>query len=84
MHSPRSVDVGGTAPPLCPAGHLPHGWGDRPSPRLPQISSVTGRAPTSELPIYSLVGQMSGRTEEGAKDRDRTPVPRATNVNVKV
>ncbi|RVB79633.1 hypothetical protein EN885_05850 [Mesorhizobium sp. M6A.T.Cr.TU.014.01.1.1] len=52
--------------PLCPAGHLPHGWGDRPSLRLSQISNIAELAPASELPISPLVGEMSGRTEGGA------------------
>jgi hypothetical protein len=58
--------------PLCPAGHLPHEGGDRLSPRLSPIASVAGRAPPHELPISPLVGEMSGRTEGGATERDAT------------
>ncbi|AZV21055.1 hypothetical protein EJ079_19455 [Mesorhizobium sp. M7A.F.Ce.TU.012.03.2.1] len=55
--------------PLCPAGHLPHGWGDWLSSRPSPISNVAGREPAPELPISLLVGEMSGRTEGGAVER---------------
>ena len=56
--------------PLCPAGHLPHKGGDwrlhlgsRQSPALEM-----GRA-EMEPPISPQVGEMSGRTEGGATER---------------
>jgi precorrin-3B synthase len=36
------------------------------------IDNVTGRAPSAQLPISPLAGEMSGRTERGAKDRELT------------
>ncbi|RWL19409.1 MAG: hypothetical protein E5X83_00235 [Mesorhizobium sp.] len=39
------------------------------SRRLSQIASVAGTSGASKLPISPLVGEMSGRTERGAKDR---------------
>src|SRR5690606_4771119 len=56
--------------PLCPAGHLPHEGGDRPAARVSPIASSAGKADRSKLPISPLVGEMSGRTEGGAKERD--------------
>ncbi|RWC21365.1 MAG: lytic murein transglycosylase, partial [Mesorhizobium sp.] len=53
--------------PLCPAGHLPHKGGDWPSPWLSPIANAEGRTPRAKLPISPLVGEMSGRTEGGAK-----------------
>ncbi|RWN51254.1 MAG: hypothetical protein EOS04_25990 [Mesorhizobium sp.] len=49
--------------------------GDRPSPPLSPIPTVaeTGGAP--KLPISLLVGEMSGRTEGGAKDRQPFLLP---------
>ncbi|TPM94707.1 lytic murein transglycosylase [Mesorhizobium sp. B2-1-3A] len=49
--------------PLCPAGHLPHEGGDRPSPRPSRIFKVAGKSEASKLLISPLVGEMSGRTE---------------------
>ncbi|TPJ79994.1 precorrin-3B synthase [Mesorhizobium sp. B2-6-2] len=37
-------------------------------------SKVAGRAPSAELPISPLVGEMSGRTEGGAVERPRLPI----------
>ncbi|RVD54697.1 hypothetical protein EN746_06475 [Mesorhizobium sp. M8A.F.Ca.ET.023.02.2.1] len=54
--------------PLCPAGHLPHGWGDWPSSWLWPISRLKDRAPPAKLPIPPW-GEMSGRTERGAVPR---------------
>jgi hypothetical protein len=54
--------------PLCPAGHLPHKGGDRLSSRLSLISNVAGLSEAPKLPISPLVGEMSGRTEGGAKE----------------
>ncbi|TJV49010.1 MAG: hypothetical protein E5Y01_25710 [Mesorhizobium sp.] len=55
--------------PLCPAGHLPHLGGDRTSPRLSPIANVVGRAGRRNRQSPPLGGEMSGRTEGGAKDR---------------
>ncbi|TIL24395.1 MAG: hypothetical protein E5Y88_16935, partial [Mesorhizobium sp.] len=48
--------------PLCPAGHLPHKWGDRISSAFAdyQRRKLSG---TAKLPISPQVGEMSGRTE---------------------
>ncbi|RWP26506.1 MAG: hypothetical protein EOR92_28220 [Mesorhizobium sp.] len=56
--------------PLCPAGHLPHegGWMSR---WLSPIANVEERALSVKLPISPQVGEMSGRTEGGATERDR-------------
>jgi len=49
--------------PLCPAGHLPHRWGDWLG--LPARSTlIVWRKPHPES-ISLLVGEMSGRTEGG-------------------
>ncbi|RWA68161.1 MAG: lytic murein transglycosylase [Mesorhizobium sp.] len=56
------------ATPLCPAGHLPLKGGDWLSPRLSPISNVAGLSGALELPISPLEGEMSGRTEGGAKE----------------
>src|SRR5690606_34689906 len=63
--------------PLCPAGHLPLEGGDwlasEPSPNTSHaapISSISKEeAGTSGRPISPLEGEMSGRTEGGAKRR---------------
>jgi len=55
--------------PLSPAGHLPREGGDQPSLPISQITSVAGVATTSTPPISPLAGEMSGRTEGGAKER---------------
>jgi hypothetical protein len=54
--------------PLCPAGHLPHEEGDWLSSRLSPISSGAERTEAPKLLISPLVGEMSGRTEGGAKE----------------
>ncbi|RWP95019.1 MAG: hypothetical protein EOR91_32910, partial [Mesorhizobium sp.] len=56
--------------PLCPAGHLPHKEGDWPSFSLSPIPNVAERAPAAKLAISPQVGEMSGRTEGGAKELD--------------
>ncbi|TPI76941.1 lytic murein transglycosylase [Mesorhizobium sp. B2-8-9] len=53
--------------PLWPAGHLPRKGGDRMSPSLSSITNVAGTAPSAELLISPLAGEMSGRTEGGAQ-----------------
>ena len=56
--------------PLCPAGHLPHKGGDRPSSAdFANLRTLAEKAPTAELPISPLVGEMSGRTEGGNVER---------------
>ncbi|RWB54267.1 MAG: hypothetical protein EOQ47_19500 [Mesorhizobium sp.] len=57
------------ATPLCPAGYLPFKGGDWRSPRLSPISNVAGPSGAFKLPISPLEGEMSGRTEGGAKER---------------
>jgi len=55
--------------PVCPAGHLPHEGGDWQFGRPAQFCNVDDwRKPMRQL-ISPLVGEMSGRTEGGAKDR---------------
>ncbi|TIO73006.1 MAG: hypothetical protein E5X74_03475 [Mesorhizobium sp.] len=46
--------------------------GDWTSPRLSPIANVAGLSGAPKLPISTLVGEMSGRTEGGAKDHDRS------------
>jgi len=54
--------------PLCPAGHLPHKGGDRLSQPPSPTTSVAGRAAKKAAgSISPLEGEMSGRTEGGAK-----------------
>jgi hypothetical protein len=40
------------------------------SRRLSPIANIAEMSGTLELPISPLVGEMSGRTEGGAKERD--------------
>ncbi|TPK91866.1 hypothetical protein FJ548_02240 [Mesorhizobium sp. B2-4-17] len=60
--------AGGTAPPLSCRTSPPQG-GRSMSRRLSPIFNVEDEGRTAELPISLLVGEMSGRTEGGAKDR---------------
>ena len=57
--------------PLCPAGHLPLKGGDQPAaPPAPFISvALTIWRKQRCQPISLLEGEMSGRTEGGAKGR---------------
>ena len=55
--------------PLCPAGHLPHKGGDQPTVRFSPIAGIAEGTMGVKLPISPLVGEMSGRTEGGAKER---------------
>ena len=58
--------------PLCPAGHLPHLGGDQQFRGLrPSFSAGDWRKPRRH-PISLLVGEMAGRPEGGAKDRQPT------------
>ncbi|PBB21160.1 precorrin-3B synthase [Mesorhizobium sp. WSM4313] len=45
-----------------------------PIAKIEPSSKVAGRAPSAELPISPLVGEMSGRTEGGAVERPRLPI----------
>ncbi|PTE06116.1 lytic murein transglycosylase, partial [Mesorhizobium helmanticense] len=54
-----------------PAGHLPHEGGDWLSLWLSPIFSLARREPAPQLPISPLVGEMSGRTEGGAVERQQ-------------
>ncbi|PBB13561.1 hypothetical protein CK231_13885 [Mesorhizobium loti] len=54
--------------PLCPAGHLPHKGGDQMPRWLSPIFSAAELSGAPKLPISPLVGEMSGRTEGGAKE----------------
>jgi hypothetical protein len=56
------------SPPLCPAGHLPLLGGDQMARRLSPIADVAGKSEPPKLPISPLEGEMSGRTERGAKE----------------
>ncbi|TPN56056.1 hypothetical protein FJ976_04915 [Mesorhizobium sp. B1-1-9] len=60
--------------PLWPAGHLPRKGGDRMSPPLSPIANGARKVPASKLPISSLAGEMSGRTEGGVPKRHARPV----------
>src|SRR5215218_9258543 len=54
--------------PLCPAGHLPLKGGDWTPALLSPISGLGESAEALKLPISPLEGEMSGRTEGGAKE----------------
>jgi ApbE superfamily uncharacterized protein (UPF0280 family) len=56
--------------PLWPAGHLPHGWGDRLSPPPRPLADVERSAVSPKLPISPPVGEMAGRPEGGAVERE--------------
>ncbi len=55
------------AAPLCPAGHLPRKGGDWLSSPIPPLANVARSCEALKLPISPLAGEMSGRTEGGAK-----------------
>ncbi|PBB34456.1 MAG: hypothetical protein EOQ64_23485 [Mesorhizobium sp.] len=55
--------------PLWPAGHLPRRGGDWMSPPPSPTACVAGDARSAKLPISPQEGEMSGRTEGGAKER---------------
>ncbi len=55
--------------PLWPAGHLPHLGGDWPAALVSPNFDVARLCEALTLPISPLEGEMSGRTEGGAKDR---------------
>ncbi|RWO31468.1 MAG: hypothetical protein EOS10_13955 [Mesorhizobium sp.] len=58
------------APPLSCRTSPPQG-GRSPSPPPSRTATVAGASGTPKLPISPQVGEMSGRTEGGAKDHDR-------------
>ncbi|MNR69749.1 hypothetical protein D3C71_694230 [compost metagenome] len=77
------------APPLWPAGHLPHRWGDRLGAcSLPQAygffcsaaNYAQLEAKVVPLVISPLVGEMPGRAE-GAVARDEQPHTSSTTCN---
>ena len=78
MVSLSAVDtLGARDTPLCPAGHLPHRWGDRLGASA-RSTFIVWRRP-NHWPISPLVGEMSGRTEGGdlgAVAISETPEPR--------
>jgi hypothetical protein len=59
------MSAGHCAPPapLCPAGHLPHRWGDRLGAAARPELIVWGES--NHLPISPLEGEMPGRAEGG-------------------
>ena len=69
--------------PLCPAGHLPLKGGDRQLRRRRSSCNVEDWRSRRRRPISPLEGEMSGRTEGGAKERYHLetfayqPTPRA-------
>jgi hypothetical protein len=56
--------------PLWPAGHLPLKGGDRMSRRFSPITNLVKKEPSAKLPISPLEGEMSGKTEGRATERD--------------
>ena len=59
----RSSETVGAAYPLCPAGHLPHRWGDRLVATSRSSLTLRLKWGVSAQPISPPVGEMSGRTE---------------------
>ncbi|TIN92838.1 MAG: hypothetical protein E5Y06_22025 [Mesorhizobium sp.] len=59
--------------PLCPAGHLPHEGGDWQHCRQRLFYKADSWRKRRKWPISPLVGEMSGRTEGGATERDLHP-----------
>ncbi|TPK67552.1 hypothetical protein FJ930_23185 [Mesorhizobium sp. B2-4-15] len=55
--------------PLCPAGHLPHRWGDWLSSMTSPIVDIAERQPTGARADLPPSGEMSGRTQGGATER---------------
>ena len=62
------TDVEPYVAPLCPAGHLPHRGGDWLSPLLSPTLNIAKKTEGAKLLISPLVGEMSGRTEGGARE----------------
>ncbi|QAB00483.1 hypothetical protein DC439_22690 [Agrobacterium tumefaciens] len=61
--------------PLCPAGHLPHRWGDRQDALSPLPSRTLRWARLYRRSISPLVGEMPGRAEGGEPHPPRPPHP---------
>ncbi|RWP67513.1 MAG: hypothetical protein EOR09_32455, partial [Mesorhizobium sp.] len=59
--------------PLCPAGHLPLKGGDRQLLRRRSFCNVDGWRNWRRHPISPQVGEMAGRPEGGATERDACP-----------
>ncbi|RVD58956.1 hypothetical protein EN828_18980 [Mesorhizobium sp. M2D.F.Ca.ET.185.01.1.1] len=55
--------------PLCPAGHLPHKGGDWQLRRRPPFCHAGDWRKSARHLISPQAGEMSGRTEGGAKER---------------
>jgi len=67
MNMSYGLDAAPDVAPLCPAGHLPHMGGDWLSSIVsPVFGDWRNRGGG---PISPHVGEMSGRTEGGAKER---------------
>jgi hypothetical protein len=66
------IQIAPSVAPLCPAGHLPHEGGDQPAARLSAIGVFDEEARRSKLLISPRVGEMSGRTEGGNVERQRS------------
>ncbi|TIP22684.1 MAG: hypothetical protein E5X67_36295, partial [Mesorhizobium sp.] len=60
------TSAGDPSRPLCPAGHLPHEWGDWPSSPLSLTSNAEKRAGRRSCRSPPLVGEMPDRAEGGA------------------
>ncbi|MCL6654350.1 hypothetical protein A6R70_18865 [Agrobacterium rubi] len=59
------------ATPLCPAGHLPHRWGDRLAATFRPSLASRVKLRQNAQPISLLVGEMPGRAEGGSHARKR-------------
>ncbi|PBC03354.1 precorrin-3B synthase [Mesorhizobium sp. WSM3860] len=55
-------------------GEIEHFSPLSPIAKVEPTTKVAGGAPSAELPISPLVGEMSGRTEGGAVERPRSPI----------
>jgi hypothetical protein len=61
--------------PLWPAGHLPRKGGDHSRRRPSTCNERKGAGAMVERLISPLAGEMAGRPEGGAKDRDLSDKP---------
>lgn len=55
-------------------GEIKHSSPLSPIAKVEPSTKVAGGAPSAQLPISPLVGEMSGRTEGGAVERHRSPI----------
>jgi hypothetical protein len=69
------------ATPFCPAGHLPHGWGDRHAATFRPSFALRVKLCQSAKPISLLVGEMPGRAEGGSHT---LPTPPASSSHLRV